>query len=892
MATAHDDRHSEFRTSESLVRGITPPSTELQEAKLKLGQNKFNSSDLILVSSDRSSRLEEIADREAVRLVEQSQIFRPTRFADNGTDRFYAERELGEGGFGTVYDAKDLLRDGLRVALKVLRDPTPLKLRRFAREGLIAKEMHHPNIAEVYDVGTLGKALFISMEFLPIPTRNLRFDTDWKKAVNIVISAIDGLVYAHEVAGVIHRDIKPDNILLSEDEIPKIVDWGLARSKDNLTYSLTVQDRTLGTLRYIPPEQIGSKDEEESIKRAKENGTLKEGWGANIRKFLSRTDEKSGVQAPDGNDRISDRIDERSDIYSMGITLAEYLNAPLEFGTMSLVDVNEYIRRIADPNWTFDLFPRDFNRNIPEELEWIILKATHKDPALRYQTAREFQADLKRVLDGDLRNLTASSTDFKRHGRIRWRQKHPKLTLAKRVAPGVLGIAVLSSATGIAYMNATDDLRKINQNLDSASEMILQIDIQGTDFGAKYRTSIAAEEMLVEQREAIRSLISSGQDADKFKSAETELQKLLLDSGEMSLITARDWFNNATEYQDMRNAALAYATRLAKDRILDWFDTPGVLPKDGSIPVVGEENGEAWQKTGTNLDFNVINYLRLLRIAKDLTGNQKFAEQLEDCLRRPQVADLLADDEITAINNAGGALGTRGHLFSQLGKTELAFRLAQKLSERVMENGVLHYSSGAKDTKLLRTKYLDNLYVLIDALLMNNVSEQDKAKFRSIVDTTLDFVGNNVFDGNDVAQAYDLEAKTVAGTTSPLDRAVALEMFTYAAQHVDYDRFAPIATQIFNTIQNSQIEDSDILGLARTAYALAYHATVMPDEQGKSARLGAINLLRRIKLNLDSETLVPNSNYNKSHTDNPDMRALRFYIEALRELSRTYADDN
>jgi serine/threonine-protein kinase len=264
--------------------------------------------------------------------------------------------KVGEGGMGTVYRAEDtqLHRD---VAIKVLRiDPErnlgPDKIQeiqsRFQKEGQAAARLNHPNIVSIYQVGKSGQQPYIVMEYLK--GRSLVDLMDEEASIpqilRVMIQVCDALNYAHR-QGVVHRDVKPDNIVVVEESRVKIMDFGIARVEEpDLNIMQTRTGVLLGSPAYCAPEQ------------------LKDFRG----------------------------VDGRADIFSAGVILYQWLTGRLPFPGEAAPEIVSGILT-AEP-----IPPRSVNPKIPTVLESVVLMALAKDPKERFQTAGEFQSALEQVL--------------------------------------------------------------------------------------------------------------------------------------------------------------------------------------------------------------------------------------------------------------------------------------------------------------------------------------------------------------------------------------------------------------------------------------------------------------------------------------------------------------
>ncbi|MEP6776285.1 MAG: protein kinase, partial [Chloroflexota bacterium] len=254
---------------------------------------------------------------------------------------------VGGGGMATVYKARDNIL-GRIVAVKILREQYagdgPF-VTRFRREAQAAANLTHPNIVSVYDVGQDTDIHYIVMEFVAGQSLKELINKAGggpltvDRAVNIAAQILAGLEYAHR-SGLIHRDIKPQNVLITGDGTVKVTDFGIAKSVSDL--SLTDAGMALGTAHYFSPEQAKG-----------------------------------------------ERVGPQSDIYSLGVTLYEMLTGKLPFESENSVGLA--YKHISEPPPS----PRALNPNIPLRLEAIVLKSMAKDPAQRFSSAAEMERSLR-----------------------------------------------------------------------------------------------------------------------------------------------------------------------------------------------------------------------------------------------------------------------------------------------------------------------------------------------------------------------------------------------------------------------------------------------------------------------------------------------------------------
>lgn len=269
--------------------------------------------------------------------------------------RYEIIEKIGEGGMADVYRAFDkvLKRE---CAIKILREDlnnNQIALLRFQREADAASKLHHPNIVQIYDVGETNQRNFIVMEYVQGRTLKTliqqRGAIEKKEAVFIMQQIAEAISVAHE-HGVIHRDIKPQNIMIKADGQVKITDFGIAMTQGSV--QLTAHDSVMGSVHYMAPECA------------------------------------RGEQAS-----------QQADIYSMGIVFYEMLTGEVPFKGDGAV-------QIAMKHLQEDLKPvREYNGTIEQSIENIIIKATAKNKSLRYQNANEMLEDIKLSLDPSRANV-------------------------------------------------------------------------------------------------------------------------------------------------------------------------------------------------------------------------------------------------------------------------------------------------------------------------------------------------------------------------------------------------------------------------------------------------------------------------------------------------------
>ncbi len=270
---------------------------------------------------------------------------------DQTIDRYHILEQIGEGGMAVVYKAYDI-RLEREVAIKIIRkEAFPAEtydqiFKRFEREAKSLAKLSHPNIIKVYDYGEYDGSPYLVMEYQPGGTLKavLGKPLSWQDCIKYVLPIAQALAYAHQL-GIIHRDIKPSNILISNNGLPMLSDFGIAKLlESDGKYTLTGTGVGIGTPEYMAPEQ--------------------------------------GLGKP---------IDARVDIYALGVVLYEMVTGRTPYQAETPMAV--IIAHISDPLPN----PREYIKNIPKEVECLLIKSMAKAPENRYQTMNEFDTALNKL---------------------------------------------------------------------------------------------------------------------------------------------------------------------------------------------------------------------------------------------------------------------------------------------------------------------------------------------------------------------------------------------------------------------------------------------------------------------------------------------------------------
>ena len=377
--------------------------------------------------------------------------------------------EVGRGAGGSVWKARDTKLDRI-VAVKLPRTGGlgSTYQNQLLREAQAVAQLNHPNIVRVHEVGRNAEGIYIVSDFvagITLEAKSKAGRMASRKVAKLLVKVCDALLHAHQL-GVVHRDMKPSNIMLDGEDQPQVIDFGLAK-RDASDATMTIEGKLLGTPAYMPPEQARG-----------------EGFS----------------------------VDCRADIYSLGVILYELLTGELPFrGTVRML-LQQVIHNAATD-------PRTLNSSIPKDLATICLKCLEKDPGKRYQSCEELGADLQAWLD----HKAIQARPIGELGRLkRWCQRRPVVaSLTSLVVFVVLCGVGVSSYFGFAAIKEAEHARVAEREAKAQSAQSLiatQLAVENLKAAeqSKLEATINAQVAEKQRTEAENNLLIAQQTVDEF----------------------------------------------------------------------------------------------------------------------------------------------------------------------------------------------------------------------------------------------------------------------------------------------------------------------------------------------------------------------------------------
>ena len=406
-------------------------------------------------------------------------------------NRYEILEKIGNGGMATVYKARCHVLNR-NVAVKVLKEEFTTDaefVKRFNIEAQAAASLSHPNIVSIYDVGNEGEIYYIVMELIQGKTLKEIITDDgilpWKWTVNIAIQIASALEVAHR-NNIVHRDIKPHNIIITENGTAKVTDFGIAKAVSNST--ITSFGATIGSVHYFSPEHA-----------------------------------RGGY------------TDAKSDLYSLGVVMYEMLTGKVPFDADTPVSVAlKHMQETPEE-------PKKLNSTIPESVNKIIIKAMQKDPNLRYSSATEMLVDLREAVknpNGNFVVMNRAGIDeptriIRTDGEEESKKENKKQSIFKKKWVKVLLIILICLLVFGGAMFATLNMLNGNRPKEVQIPSLVGLNIDEAkakldELNLKYEVT---EEFSPEGKEEGLVLSQEPKYQDNYKINETEVIKLVVSKG-------------------------------------------------------------------------------------------------------------------------------------------------------------------------------------------------------------------------------------------------------------------------------------------------------------------------------------------------------------------------
>ena len=448
-------------------------------------------------------------------------------------NRYEIIEKIGNGGMATVYKSKDRVLNRY-VAVKILRDEFTTDeefIKRFRIEAQSAASLTHPNIVSIFDVGNEGSLYYIVMELIKGKTLKEIITEEngplpWKWSLNVVTQIASALETAHK-NNIVHRDIKPHNIIITEDGIAKVTDFGIAKAVSNST--ITAFGTTIGSVHYFSPEHA-----------------------------------RGGY------------TDAKSDLYSLGVVMYEMLTGRVPFDADTPVSVA--LKHMQEE----PVQPKELNDNIPQVVNDIIMKAMQKDVNLRYQSATEMLKDLNAALRNPDDNFVhigsnvgaatqristqeiaeaerkAKEANNPKNGKkpnkfIQFVKKHKALSFV--IGAIILFFVAFGATMGIVELVNPNDVQipdLVNKTQDEAEQIVKELKLKLVVKAEEYNENVEEgkiisqdpayqENYTIKEHSEISVVISKGTETvevpDVVGKTREEAEKLLKDAGLVAEIT-------------------------------------------------------------------------------------------------------------------------------------------------------------------------------------------------------------------------------------------------------------------------------------------------------------------------------------------------------------------
>jgi len=591
-------------------------------------------------------------------------------------DRYELLDKIGEGGMSIVYKARCRILDRI-VAVKILKDEYSNNgsfVEKFKTEALAAAQLSHPNIVNIFDVGDQDNIYFIVMEY--VEGRTLKeiicekAPLSVEEAMDITIMICDGIHHAHE-KGIIHRDIKPHNILITDSGIVKVADFGIAQAINQKT--ITYGGNIVGSVYYISPEQAKG----EPVSRA-------------------------------------------SDIYSLGCVLYEMLTARTPFDAESPITVA--LKHIHDE----PVPPRTFNEDIPASLEGIILRAMERKPGYRFSTAEEMRNTLLNLYnvsskyshkhrDNNTIVISPISTEGVENG-VKKRKIRPS-------GIAIVLIAFLGLLSGFLFVMGSSLFGEeivvpdiVGMDIKNANRELGKLGLEMTVIAKQFSNEIEKDK-IISQDPSTGQKVKEGREIKVILSNGTELQKVPIVVG-LKLADARIRLTN--EGLKIGGVEEIYDDKYEEDFIISQDPQAGEQVEKGSSIDLMVSKGKAPERVSMPdlIGLNLEEARQRLQDNNLLLGEQKREESSEyytgQVMEQDTEAGVLIDQQssisIVVSKGPGPAAKTKTLEF-KLPKKQDYYKVIINLKDAQREREIYNELHKAADTVYVGVNYFGSAKV-------------------------------------------------------------------------------------------------------------------------------------------------------------------------------------